>query len=159
MKTELIYQPLSQDHSEALLSVWGDREVIRFTNVKEPCTLEEIEERVEILRQFDVFAVLLEDRVIGIIGCPCVDPEKKAFGIFYQFSRESWGQGFAAKSAKWLVGYMKETYGMPTLQADVVSDNIASEKILQNLGFERLPQDGSFQRDGKEYAVHNYVLK
>lgn len=159
MKTELIYQPLSQDHSEGLLSVWGDREVIKFTNVKEPCTLEEVKERVEILRQFDVFTVLREDRVIGIIGCPCVDPEKKIFGIFYQFSRESWGQGVAAKSAKWLVGYMRETYGTPTLLADVVADNIASEKILQSLRFERLPQDGSFQRDGKEYAVHNYVLK
>lgn len=88
-----------------------------------------------------------------------MDPEKKIFGIFYQFSRESWGQGFAAKSAKWLVGYMKETYGTPALLADVVADNVASEKKLQGLGFERLPQVGSFQRDGKEYAVHNYVLK
>jgi len=52
---------------------------------------------------------------------------------------------------------MKQKYKNATLFADVVVDNIASEKILQKFGFEKFSEE-LIERDGIKLKVHNYKL-
>lgn len=154
---KLKYEPLNDSHSNSLLPIWADEDVIRYTNIKSPYTLEEVRERIKRLKEFDVFVVSNEDKVIGIIGCPCINQEKLGYGLFYQFSKSSWGQGYATKSMTWLMDFMKEKYQEVTLFADVVVDNVASEKILMKFNFDLISEE-ELESNGRKFKVHNYKL-
>ncbi|QHI73624.1 GNAT family N-acetyltransferase [Aminipila terrae] len=155
---QLKYQPLHESHANDLLAIWSDEDVIRYTNIKEPCSLQEINERIQILKSFDVFIVSNGDGVIGIIGCPCVDKEKGQYGVFYQFRKSSWGQGYATMATDWLLNYMRNKYNDVTFFADVVTDNVASEKILKHFGFNYISEEDGFERNGIKMKIHNYRL-
>jgi ribosomal-protein-alanine N-acetyltransferase len=105
---ELKYKPLKECHGNELLPIWADEDVILYTNIKKPCTLIEINDRVNVLKDFDVFVVSNEDGVIGMIGCPCVSREKSEYGVFYQFRRASWGKGYATQATEWLLNFMRK---------------------------------------------------
>lgn len=155
---ELKYQRLNESHANDLLSIWSDEDVIRFTNIKEPCTLQEINERIQILKSFDVFVVSNREGVIGIIGCPCIDKTKSQYGVFYQFRKSSWGKGYATMATEWLLNLMREKYADSTFYADVVVDNAASEKILKRFGFNCISEEEGFERNGVKMKIHNYRL-
>lgn len=155
---ELTYTPLDDSHANGLLSIWSDVDVIRFTNIKESCTLEEVKDKIRVLKDFDVFVVSNANGLIGIVGCPCIDKAKSRYGLFYQFCKSSWGQGYATAATKWLLRYMREKYGDITFFADVVVDNIASEKILKRFGFKFISQEDAFERNGIKMKIHNYRL-
>ncbi|MGL4346169.1 MAG: GNAT family N-acetyltransferase [Cellulosilyticaceae bacterium] len=150
------YESLHLRHALDLASIWSDVDVIRYTNIKEPCSNDEIIHRIELLQVFDVFVVYNNQELIGIIGCPCINKLLYEYGIFYQFKKSSWGKGYGEEAATWLLNYMKHKYPQMTLFADVVADNIASEKILLKLGFsvvEEIPM--GFERDGEVMPIHH----
>lgn len=155
--SELKYQVLDDCHKEGLLAIWADPNVIRYTNMSLPCTLDDVKKRIEIFKPFDVFVVFKREHLIGIIGCPPINKETLQFGLFYQFSKSSWGQGNASVATEWLLDYMKQKYKGATLLADVVADNVASEKVLQKFGFQQISEE-TIERDGKTLTVHNYQL-
>ena len=155
--SKLKYQPIEDIFADDLLNIWSDEDVIKYTNIKIPCTLEKVRERIEVLKDFDVFVVSNKDGVIGIIGCPCIDKEKLQFGLFYKFCKSSWGKGYATKATEWLLNFMREKYNEITLFADVVDANIASEKILQHFEFDLISED-TIERNGVKMKIHNYRL-
>ncbi|UPA32214.1 GNAT family N-acetyltransferase [Terrisporobacter glycolicus] len=155
---QLKYQPLDHTFIADLLHIWSDEDVIKYTNIKTPCTLAEVKDRINTLKDFDVFVVSNKDGMIGIIGCPCINKEKLQFGLFFQFCKSSWGKGYATKAIEWLLKFMREKYNQITLFADVVENNIASEKILQHFGFKLISQQHGFERNGVKMKIHNYIL-
>lgn len=155
--SELQYKNLDICHAEGLLNIWADADVIKYTNMKLPCTLVDVKNRIEIFKPLDVFVVIQNGKLIGIIGCPPINKEELQYGLFYQFCKSSWGQGNATIATRWLLDYMKQKYKNATLFADVVVDNVASEKILQKFGFEQFSEE-SIERDGIKLKVHNYKL-
>lgn len=156
---ELKYQLLQEGHADLLGSIWADPDVILYTNIKQPLALDEVMERIKVLKVFDVFVVYDQSGAVGILGCPCIDKEKSQYGLFYQFCKSSWGKGYATKAAKWLLDYMRERYPRATILAEVVVDNVASEKILRNLEFEFDGEEDGFERDGFEMKIHQYRLE
>lgn len=154
---DLQYESLAICHADALLKMWADADVIKYTNMTLPCTMEDVEKRIKIFQPLDVFAVTQDGELIGIIGCPPVNKEEHQFGLFYHFCKSSWGQGNATLATKWLIDYMRQKYKCLTLFADVAADNIASEKVLQKFGFQQISEE-AIERDGKTLKVHNYRL-
>lgn len=154
---KLQYKNLDSGHADALLNIWADTDVIKYTNMKLSCTLENVKNRIEKFKPFDVFAVIQNGKLIGIVGCPPVNNAKLQYGLFYQFCKSSWGQGNATNATKWMLDYMKQKYKNATLFADVVVDNAASEKILQKFGFEQFSEE-LIECDGIMRKVHNYRL-
>lgn len=157
-KKKLEYLLLDESFAYDLLRIWSDEDVIRYTNIKEPCTLDIIMDRIKRLRDYDIFVVNNEGGTIGIIGCPCIDKSKKEYGLFYQFCKSSWGQGYATMAIEWLLSYMKRKYTDVTIFADVVVDNVASEKILKRYGFKFIGHGDIFERDGIKMKIHSYRL-
>jgi len=156
---DLKYIELTEQNAEELLGLWDDPDVIRYTNIKEPCDLTTIKMRIKRLAAFDTFSVCFGDTLIGVIGCPCIDAEKAIYGLFYQLKKDYWGKGIASAAAEWMIDYMKEKYAHPTFYADVVVSNIASERILVHRGFSCISQQvASFERDRTKMDVHNYRL-
>lgn len=155
----LKYEVLDEIHATDLISIWSDEHVIRYTNIEVPCSLNEITERINFLKLFDVFIVRYKGDVIGVIGCPCIDKSQWQYGVFYQFKQTIWGQGCATQATKWLLNYMKKKYTNATFYADVVTENVASEKILKHFGFELISQEeSSFERNGIKMTIRNYRL-
>lgn len=156
--SELQYESLDICHADGLLKMWADAEVILYTNMTIPCVMEDVDKRIKMFLPLDVFAVTQDGELVGIIGCPPVSKEKHQFGLFYQFCKSSWGQGNATISVKWLIDYMHQKYKSLTLFADVVVDNVASEKVLQKFGFQQISEE-AIERDGRTLKVHNYQLR
>jgi ribosomal-protein-alanine N-acetyltransferase len=155
--SKLQYKNLDIGHADSLLNIWADSEVVKYTNMKLPCTLEDVKNRIEKFKPLDVFVVIQNGELIGIIGCPPVNKEILQYGLFYQFCKSSWGQGNATIATKWLLDYMKQKYKNAILFADVAVDNVASEKILQKFGFEQFSEE-LIECDGIMRKVHNYRL-
>ena len=138
----LEYEPLSMAHLEGLSQMWADPAVIRWTNVKSPCSPMESRMRLETLLENQqeapfptMHTILVDGQVRGLVGCPGVSWPDQIFGLFYQLQRSVWGQGIGEKSAAWQLAYMKKHYPGGQLLADVVSANLASIRILERLGF------------------------
>ncbi len=151
----LYYEPLQQKHSQELLPIWSDMDVIRYTGIEAPCTLKQVQQRIALLEGQDVFVIRQDGNVIGILGCPCVDKTKKQYGFFYHLRKDSWNQGYGSLAAAWLVQYMQEQYQTAVLLADVFNANKASERILCKLDFELIGET-TLQHGGQQMCVHQY---
>lgn len=156
--SELKYKRLDEKYAKDLLNIWSDEDVIKYTNIRKSCTLIDIKNRINILKDFDTFIVINNDEVIGIIGCPYMDKEKLQFGLFYHFCKSSWGKKNGTKSIEWLLGFMKEKYDKLTIFADVICDNIASEKILLYFAFKFISEESKIISNGVKINIHNYRL-
>lgn len=155
----LIFEAISKSHSEDLKYIWGDKEVIRYTNIKNICSLEEIRQKISLFKEHDVFVIKYGNQVVGIVGCPCINKELSEYGVFYQLRKEFWNKGIATKAMKWILNYMKEKYFHLVMYADVVEDNMASDKILNKFGFDYIfTEKGAFQRDEKKMNIRHYKL-
>ena len=153
----LQYKKVDICHAESLMNIWGDADVIKYTNMKLPCTLENVIDRIKIFKPLEVFVVIENEELVGIIGCPLINYQEAEYGLFYQFCKSSWGRGNATAATKWLIEYMKNKYINAMLFADVVDDNIASEKILKKFGFELFCTE-NIERDEVKLRVNNYKL-
>lgn len=151
------YEPLGQVHVPQLLDMWGDAEVIRYTNIKTPCTAEQVKDRVTVLSSFQVFAVRMADEILGVVGCLCMDEAKHEYGFFYHFKKAYWNKGIATQAARWMLQHLTETEPNAVVYSDVVEKNVASEKILQRLGFQFVSEEeNAFERDGVKMAIRLY---
>lgn len=157
MKMNLKLEPLKLTHSEDLIPVWTDEDVIRYTNIQQSCTITEIEEKISLLRESEVFVVYHEGSLAGIIGCPSIDG-KQQFGIFYHLCKKCWGKGIGFAAAERLLKYMDQKYGKTTILADVVSENMASIKILRRCGFELIIKENAIFK-GKPTEIHHLMRK
>lgn len=148
--------PLKISHANELFQLWSSEEIIKYTNINKPCTFEETKKRINRLEKFDVFVILLDNKIIGIVGCPCINKEEHKFGLFYQIKKEFWGQGLATKAVKWILDFMINKYRYAVFFADVIVDNTSSEKILKRCNF-KLTSEETINKNGKNFLVHNYI--
>lgn len=51
------YIKLTEHDAEKLQGLWDDPDVIRYTNIKEPCDLTAIKMRIKRLAAFDTFSI------------------------------------------------------------------------------------------------------
>jgi ribosomal-protein-alanine N-acetyltransferase len=166
MKNMLTFEPLHKKYIDDLCYLWKDQDVIRFTNIKEPCSLEESNKRIQHFLENEkgmkiplFYVVLNNHRVCGMVGCPVINKENQEFGLFYQICKAEWGKGIGSDCASWMIEQLKANYKDPTIYADVVEDNKASIKILENLGFEyKGIEKNSFERDNQKYHVKSFLL-
>ncbi|WP_299904126.1 GNAT family N-acetyltransferase [uncultured Paracoccus sp.] len=75
-------------------------------------------------------------RVIGSIGIGRLDG-KDAPPIYYFLSPDSWGQGFGREILQAFLAEIDARYAPPHLEAEVFSDNPASARMLEGVGFQR----------------------
>ncbi len=154
----LRYEPLRQYHNDALTSVWCDEDVIRYTSIGTPCTRKEVETKCSLLQDHDVFAIFRGNDFLGIVGCLRMDCKKKLFGLFYQLRKSAWGQRNGTEAVGWLLNFMRKKYSRFILVADVIVDNIASEKILKHYGFQLISEE-NFTQKNLHSKIRRYQLK
>jgi len=154
----LIYAPLCQVQPESLLPIWGDPEVIRYTGITKPCTVADIRAQQRTWAKADVFAVQRGKEIIGVVGCYRTSFLKAEHRIFYVFQKAVWGQGYATAATRWLLEFMFQKYRRCTIFTNIITDNVASEKLLQKLGFSCL-SEWAEEHEGNHYILRRYELK
>jgi RimJ/RimL family protein N-acetyltransferase len=64
-------------------------------------------------------------------------PEGNDVELAYRLARHAWGRGIASEAAARLIDYAFHTAGLPRLVAVTSPENIASQRVLDKLGFAR----------------------
>lgn len=103
------------------------------------------------------FAILKNKEVVGVIGLINMCEEKRECGFYYQLIRRFWNQGYGKEAAKGVLKYGLQNMGIKIVIADAVEENVASIKILRELGFEEIGiSKDAFEENGHLHDVINF---
>jgi RimJ/RimL family protein N-acetyltransferase len=130
---------LQASDAEAIARFAGDWDVARMTaRIPHPYTVDDalafIAERGDELR----YAVVLEATLVGCIGARAT--ESGQFEIGYWIGKPYWGRGIATEAASALIRELQSKWPERAIVAGHASDNPASQRVLEKLGFRRTGQ-------------------
>jgi ribosomal-protein-alanine N-acetyltransferase len=140
----MIARRLGLGDVEALLSVYGDAEAMRWVGDGRPITRAECEQWIDVTlrnyaqRGYGMFA--LEERTgPGIVGfCGIVHPGGQTDPeIKYAFLRSHWRRGLATEAAVNLLAYGRRVHRLQYIIATTAPENLASHKVLLKAGMQR----------------------
>jgi ribosomal-protein-alanine N-acetyltransferase len=145
LETErLTVRTWSPDDAEDGFRIWGDPEVMRYVGTGQPNASVE-ETRAWLGRMmahqerhgFGFWAVL--DKKTGQLIGSCGMGYQRDGGLPIEFgytlARSSWGHGLATEAAGACLRYAFEQLRLPELYAGVDSHNVASQRVLEKIGF------------------------
>ncbi|HEY5884157.1 MAG TPA: GNAT family N-acetyltransferase [Pyrinomonadaceae bacterium] len=137
----LRHRMLRKEDLEDLMSIVGDRDVMRHIGVEGGVALsrEEAEDAVTRmiafwnLRGFGRWAVLNKSNqtMVGLCGLRLMDDTPE---LFYAFAKEFWGLGLATESARACLRYGFEELGFNRIVAACRHANAASIRVMEKIG-------------------------
>lgn len=150
--------------AEALYGVFGDPEVMRFSDGgvqsrewTEGWIRSQLEHYVE--WGFGKYAVLEQScrEVIGYCGL-AFHPDlggQPEVDLGYRLARPFWGQGYATEAARAVIAYAFDTLALRRLVARIDPQNLASLRVAEKLGM-RYEKD--LMLEGYTHPDHLYVI-
>ena len=142
MKTKQIgFSKWGQDDLELATVLWGNAEVTRYICASGKFSKDDIEERLntEILNEKNhrvQYWPVFELATDNLIGCCGLRPyAEKEYEIGFHLRPEFWGKGYAKEAASAVIEYAFTTLKARRLFAGHNPNNIASQKVLEALGF------------------------
>ena len=103
-----------------------------------------------------VFVVEKDDQSVGLIGLHRTS-RSDPFELGYWFRPEAWGEGIATEAAKALIDWWKDYKAPRFMISGHFSDNPASGKVLQKLGFLPCWRSDVFCKGRGEPVDHVYM--
>jgi len=149
LETErLTLRTWSPDDAEDGYKIWSDPEVMRYVGTGQPNASVE-ETRAWLNRMmahherygFGFWAVVEKKssqktpRLIGSCGMGYQRDGGLPIEFGYTLARSSWGRGLATEAATACLRYAFERLRLPELAASVDSHNVASQRVLEKIGF------------------------
>ena len=142
----LVLAPVRAAHARALHPLIDDWEVVRMLAVLPwPVPLESVEsfavrqERGE--SDEDAFSILVDGAPVGVVAVKrpgTGSPARKMPRLGYWIGRPHWGRGYGTEAVAALLGYAFRRYAHDAVGAGVFTDNPASRRVLEKLGFARV---------------------
>ena len=87
------------------------------------------------------FEYVLEARsthtLVGMASVHRIDWYRRCAGLGYWIRKEMWGQGFATEAGAALVERALLVWELHRIEAHIATDNIASQRVIEKLGFQR----------------------
>ncbi|MBU7003987.1 MAG: GNAT family N-acetyltransferase [Theionarchaea archaeon] len=138
----LLIRPLTTWDAEELHEILGDPVVMARIPSGASGSLDETKKRLtKIIESYELhgyglWAVLRRDngRLIGECGIIPVEGKGPEVEIAYQFSRSSWGRGYATESAKECLRYGLDELGMDRIIGITYPDHGASRRVMEKAG-------------------------
>lgn len=135
-----IRRPIPED-AEALFAATSDPAVMRWMDFQQHRDVAEVRAfldgaapRWTAAREF---YWVIEDEDGDVIGAIAAHPSEGSVGIGYFLRRSAWGRGLATEAAGAITRWLVDGRVMPRIWATVDPDNVASQRVLEKLGFER----------------------
>jgi len=167
LETErLILREMLLTDAEGMYALDSDPEVHRYLGNRPVKDMAQIIEVIKFVRQQYVengigrWAILDREtqEFVGWAGLKLVTEQINGHinyhDLGYRLRKKYWGQGIATECAKACLDYGFETLGLTEIYAAAHIDNIASNKILTNLGFHFIE---TFDYDGSMHNWYNIV--
>jgi RimJ/RimL family protein N-acetyltransferase len=155
MNVPLQFRPIAPWHSDALFRALDFDSVYEFVNSPRPASPSEVSSRIDRYIRGPLpgsnevwlnFVVLVGLQVIGHIQSTIVESRAE---IAYMFSPVVAGQGYATKSALWLIDHVEKTHAICDFWATSDPRNVKSISLLERCGFTNaaLPPEGLLSYD------------
>lgn len=159
LETErLMVRTWSFDDAEDGYGIWSDPEVMRYVGTGKPnSSIEETRAWIGRMKAhherygFGFWAVVEKknSRLIGSCGMGYQHDGGLPIEFGYTLARSSWGCGYATEAARACLRYAFEKLHLRELSASVDSRNVASQRVLEKIGFvyqleEQLPDGIDF---------------
>lgn len=164
LETErLILREISEDDTEAILSIFGDPEVVQYMReAEQPLTrYEDAREIVDwagniFVRKTGIrWAITLkggDTRLIGTCGFHAWNAQNCHADVGYELSRQHWRQGIVFEAMQRVLRFCFVEVDMHRIGADVTAGNEASARLLLKLGFQK---EGTWREH--EYMFGHFV--
>ncbi len=167
---------VSKKHHADIVKMLADKEVRNFYYYAphQVCNEEQAFENIKYyedqwqkgLPRFALFDKQSGD-FIGVSGFCFYDPKQENFEngnveISYQFTKPTWGKGFASEFMQGLIDYAYKYYPVDSVCAATVSDNLGSKKVLEKAGFKLIRKGkNTYPKAGKDkqHEEHYHELK
>jgi ribosomal-protein-alanine N-acetyltransferase len=136
----LVLHPLSVGDLAALVPLLSDYDVAKnLTHVPHPYSMAHAREWMAIaqtkrqMREGFHWSVYRDKTFIGVVS---VGSEQGLFNLGYWYGKPHWGQGYATEAARRAVAFAFAELDVFALASGYYSDNPASGRVLEKLGFE-----------------------
>jgi ribosomal-protein-alanine N-acetyltransferase len=163
-------RPVRPNDAPDLLAARGDAQVMRYWDWPPQTSADEIRAIIEQhAREVDNgvthwWAVALTPRgpAIGECDLSQIDAHHRRAEVGFLFRRSAWGQGYAGEAMARVMRHAFEDLGLERLWARFHAGNVASQQLLEKLGFSyegtlksHVRRDGE-RRDCVLYGLNNY---
>ena len=112
-------------------------------------------QRERIAQRRDGFAIVDGERIAGVIGLEnVVRGASQSATVSYWVDRERNGRGLATAAVGAIAAVARDQHGLHRLQAPVLTDNVASQRVLEKNGFERIGIARAYLHVGGEWRDH-----
>jgi len=105
------------------------------------------------------WAITLNGEIIGSIGLFDIDHDSECCELGYSIGSKWWGNGYTTEAAAAVVDFAINRMFAHRVQASVHPDNIASKKVLENIGmrFEGVMRGAQRDPSGKFSDLYLYA--
>lgn len=139
----LVLRPYEESDLDRQVKLANDMQVLRMTGTMPyPYTeedarawLESHERGVEAGTDYPFAICEKEDGLVGAMGLHLRD--NGLYELGYWIAREKWGRGMASEAGRAILRWALEKLDLHAVQARVFTDNPASVRVLEKLGFLR----------------------
>lgn len=154
-------RPLQSLDLEALASIWADPEVTRFLPSRGvPISEESTEKALQSFihhwqqREYGVWAIVenSSSQTVGYCGLRYLD-ELNEVEVLYGLAKAYWGRGIATQAAKAAVAYGFDVAHLDKLIALMLSENLASKRVMEKAGLQYEKPIHIFGLDALYYSV------
>ena len=138
-------RPIQLSDAPALLRLYGNSNVIRYTEHKHPMqSIEEAEYSIHFYRKGYIdqwmyrwgVTLIDHDWVIGTAGLHRVNREHHFSMIGYEIHDSYWNRGLATEVVSALTDYGFRTFDLNRIEAELIAKNVPSARVLQKNRFQ-----------------------
>lgn len=150
------------DQAEPFFRLWSSAEVARYLGRPPFTTMDEVSQRLEEFRErFEMQTSItwaITDRATGaLIGTAMllhILPLHHRAELGYDLLPDWWGKGLITEAAAAVLDFGFGTMGLHSVEANTDGENIASQRVLEKLGFVR---EGHLRENFYEPAVGRFT--
>jgi RimJ/RimL family protein N-acetyltransferase len=167
----LVLRPIAPDDAGAVFALFANWNVTRFLCAPPwPYARSDADEWTAIVSQPDdsgaaesAFAICRDNALAGVIGArlrPASDLQRGAGpNIGYWLGEPHWGRGYMTEAACGLLAAVFQRLGSDMIYSGAFTDNTASLRVQEKLGFARAGETMLFSRPrGADFPHANTVL-
>lgn len=150
---------ISLNDSKDIFDIYGDTEVIKYDTRNRIKSIDDTEEYIKLIHKgfdnkwFIRLGIVSKDsnELIGSIALHHFNYEKNRLEIGYNLKRVYWKQGIMSEVLKSVIDYLAEYTSISEIEASIHSENIASIKLAEKMGFKLIKKSNEDSETIKGY--------
>lgn len=137
--------PTAPDHALEMFEVLSDPQIYLYIEDEPPCCIETLAQRYanaaprcspDGRQGWFEWVVLRDSQPLGYVQAT-VYPERDETELAYVFGSQFWGQGYAQEACQAVITHLRGL-GPQVLSIRVDTQNLASQRLAERLGFDRV---------------------